>query len=265
MVGQKTFQPKQCYGFSLEGRIPADHLLRQVGAIVDFSFVRRPTARFYRHTGQPGIDPVVLCKMAPLGHLYGRTSERRLAEELRLPLARRWFLGYDLDERPPGRSVLPNARRRFGMATEQAFSTAIVRPCAHAGLVVGQRLYVDSALVRANAGEDSVGPRALLRQLPSVGEHAAALRREQPSEGAGAGAAAGQAALPPAVAAAAVCPAAPACAGPAAPPATPPAGPHRRTRRDPPGGGQGRTNDPVGSRSDPAAGLLSRGGVPLAS
>ena len=98
MMGTKTFQPKGVYHLNLEERIPADHLLRRVAKVVDFAFVRRLTARFYSHTGQPGIDPVVLFKMALLGYLYSITSERRLAEELRLNLAFMWFLGYDLDE-----------------------------------------------------------------------------------------------------------------------------------------------------------------------
>ena len=86
MLGQKTFEPKLFYQFSLEERIPEDHLLRRVAATVDFAFVRRLTARYYSHTGQPGIDPVVLFKMALLGWLYGITSERRLADEVRLNL-----------------------------------------------------------------------------------------------------------------------------------------------------------------------------------
>ncbi len=108
-------------------------LLRRVAAAVDFSFVRRLTARFYSHTGRPGIDPVVLFKMSLIGYLYGITSERRLAEEVRLHLAYRWFLGYDLDEVPPDHSVLSKARVRFGLPVYQAFFTEIVRQCERAG------------------------------------------------------------------------------------------------------------------------------------
>jgi hypothetical protein len=54
MMGHKTFQPKRLYAFSVEDRMPADHL---VAAVIDFSFVRHMTARLYSHTGQPGIDP----------------------------------------------------------------------------------------------------------------------------------------------------------------------------------------------------------------
>src|SRR5438128_11276719 len=123
MMGTKTASQKHVYRFSLEERVPADHLLRRVAAAVDFSFVRRLTARFYSHTGQPSVDPVVLFKMALLGWLYGITSERRLAEEIRLNLAYRWFIGYDLDETPPDHSVLSKARARFGVTTYLAFFT----------------------------------------------------------------------------------------------------------------------------------------------
>ncbi len=57
MLGRKTFEPKLFYQVSLEERVPEDHLLRRVAAVVDFAFVRRLTARFYSHTVQPGGDP----------------------------------------------------------------------------------------------------------------------------------------------------------------------------------------------------------------
>src|SRR5450756_808378 len=114
MMGRKDSDGKLFYQFSLEERVPEDHLLRHVLSAVDFSFVRRMTARFYSHTGQPSIDPVVIFKMALLGYLYGITSERRLAEEVRLHLGYRWFLGYDIDASTPDHSVLSKARGRFG-------------------------------------------------------------------------------------------------------------------------------------------------------
>jgi transposase len=260
MMGQKTFQPKRLYEFSLEDRVPADHLLRHVTAVVDFSFVRRVTARFYSHTGKPSVDPVVLVKMALLGYLYGITSERRLAEELRLNLAFMWFIGYDLDETPPDHSVLSKARRRFGVTVYQAFFTEIVRQCERAGLIVGQQLYVDSTLVRANADRASVGSRALLEQLATIDEHVAALWRDNPDPS-------GDEPRPEAPDAAADLPAeevasvAPPCA------ASHPCacrGPHVLGPGDPPNGPQGRTNALAVSRTDPDAGLVSRDGVPLA-
>jgi transposase len=262
MMGQKTLQPKRLYAFSLEVRVPGDHLLRQVAGVVDFSFVRRLTARFYSHTGKPSIDPVVLFKMALIGYLYGITSERRLAEELRLNLAFMWFIGYDLDECPPDHSVLSKARRRFGVTVYQAFFIEIVRQCERAGLIVGQHLYVDSTLVRANADRASVGSRALLEQLASVDEHVAALWRDNPDpvgeDGRDDPAPADAGAVP-------VAPTASTGGGAVAhvDASLPAGGPHLRRPDDPPSGPPRRTNDLVVSRTDPDAALVGRENVPL--
>src|SRR3954463_8355025 len=126
MMGEKALAGKLFYQVSLEEWVPPGDLARRIADVVDFGVARRLTARFYSHTGQPGIDPVVLFKMALLGYLYGITSERRLAEELRLHLAFMWFVGYDLDERTPDHSVLSKARRRFGVTVYQAFFTEII-------------------------------------------------------------------------------------------------------------------------------------------
>jgi len=271
MLGQTVFHPKDHHKFSLEDRVPADHLLRQVAAVVDFSFVRRLTARFYSHTGQPGIDPVVLVKMTLIGYLYGITSERRLAEELRLNLAFMWFIGYDLDEIAPDHAVLSKARRRFGMTVYHAFFTEIVRQCEAAGLIVGQLLFADSTLVRANASYASVGARTLLAHLASVEEHVAALWGENPPAPANEP---GRGKLPtedqaqidrPLSDATGLAPLALAEAAGSRPPAPPPAGrPHLCGPTDPPTGPQGRTNELVVRRTDPDAGLVSRTGVPVA-
>jgi len=132
---------------------------------------------------------VVLFKLALLGYLYGITSERRLAEEARLHLAYRWFLGYDLDETPPDHSVLSKARARFGVTAYHAFFTEIVRQCEQAGLLQVSTLYLDSTLVEANASLDSVGSRALVAQLTQAAEYLAALWQANPVAPSGAEAA----------------------------------------------------------------------------
>jgi transposase len=260
MLGRKVYTPKLLYQFSLEAQVPEDHLLRRVAAAVDFGFVRRLTARFYSHTGRPGIDPEVLFKMGLLGYLYGITSERRLAEEVRLHLAYRWFLGYDLDETPPDHSILSKARARFGLPAYVAFFTEIVRQCERAGLVRGDVLYVDSTLVEANASLESAGARALLAQLPSAAGYVAAVWQENVAP-AGAGAApddGGPVGGAPR----------PAAGGTEGTPggtdeaARPPL--HVASPSDVPNGRQGAVNALVRSRTDPDAGLVKREGVPFA-
>jgi transposase len=196
MMGRKALAGKLFYQVSLEELVSAGHLLRRVAEAVDFGVARRLTARFYSHTGQPSVDPVVLFKMALFGYLYGLPSERRLVEEIRLNLAYRWFIGYDLDEAIPDHSVLSKARRRFGPTIYEAFFTDLVRQCERAGLIRGDRLFLDSTLVAAHANLDRVGSRELIRQLSTVGEHVADLWDANPE----------------AVSAAAVAPSAPASA-----------------------------------------------------
>jgi transposase len=171
MIGKKEATSKLFYEFSLEQRVPHGHFLRQVAAGVDFSFVRKKTARFYSYTGQPSVDPVVIFKIALLGYLFGITSERRLVQEISLNLAYMWFIGYDLDESIPNHSVLSKARKRFGPTIYVSFFKEIVRQCKEAGLVVGDKLYADSTLVEANASADSIGSRALVLQLPDIASH----------------------------------------------------------------------------------------------
>jgi transposase len=197
----------------------------------------------YSQTGKPGVDPVVIVKMALLGYLYGITSERRLAEEARLNLAFMWFLGYDLDERPPDHSVLSKARRRFGVTVYQAFFVELVRQCERAGLIEGQRLYVDSTLVAANANRDGTCSRTLLTHLEAIQAHVAAVWHENPEGPTVAGAG-----LPDA---------------PSASPTEVRPTLHRCSPDDPPSAPAGRANALARSRSDPDAALLSREGVPL--
>src|SRR4030081_970622 len=167
MMGIKNVEAKLFYEISLDRRIPEDHLLRRIEQAVDFSFVYSLTRPYYSHTGQPSVDPVALFKMALLGYLYGLASERRLAQEVELNLAYRWFLGYDLDEATPNHSVLSNARRRFGKQVYEEFFRRVVLQCEAAGLIEGTTLYLDSTLVPASADVDSARSRTLLQQLPS--------------------------------------------------------------------------------------------------
>lgn len=181
MMGQKVFQEKFFYNFSLSQRVPEDHILRRLSEVVDLSFVRTVTAPFYSHTGQPSIDPVVLFKMMLLGYLYGITSERKLAEECRLNLAFMWYLGYDLDEVTPDHSVISKARSRYGRETFERFFEHVLGLCVGAGLVKGDILFADSTLIRANASLKSVVPRTdAFQLLRTPREHVERVFEENP-------------------------------------------------------------------------------------
>ena len=172
MMGQREFETKLYYQLSLDRLVPEDHLLRRIAAAVDFSFVRPLCRPFYSHTGQPSVDPIVIFKMLLVGYLYGITSERRLAQEVSLHLAYRWFLGYDFDVPTPDHSVLSKARARLGSEVFEEFFRQSVELCRQAGLVEEGPVYVDSTLIRASASMDSLIRREDMVQPPlSVAEY----------------------------------------------------------------------------------------------
>lgn len=176
--------------------MPEDHLLRLIAKAVDFSFIRPLCRPFYSHTGRPSVDPVVLFKMLLIGYLYGITSERRLARELSLNLAYRWFLGYDFDQPTPDHSVLSKARARFGPEVFETFFRRSIDLCREAGLLEAGPVYVDSTLIQAAAAVDSLARKEDRAQPPlSIEEYVqrlytenepAAADEEEPPPGAGA-------------------------------------------------------------------------------
>jgi transposase len=179
MMGQRQFEPKLYYQLSLDLLVPQDHLLRRLAAAVDFSLVRSFCRPFYSHTGQPSVDPVVIFKMLLVGYLYGITSERRLAQEVSLHLAYRWFLGYDFDEPTPDHSVLSKARARLGSEVFEEFFRQSIELCRKAGLLAEGPVYVDSTLIRAGASMDSLTRREDMIQPPlSIKEYLKRLDQE---------------------------------------------------------------------------------------
>lgn len=179
MMGQREFETKLYYQLSLDRLVPEDHLLRRIATAVDLSFVRPICRPFYSHTGQPSVDPIVIFKMLLVGYLYGITSERRLAQEVSLHLAYRWFLSYDFDVPTPDHSVLSKARARLGNEVFEEFFRRSIELCRQAGLMEEGPVYVDSTLIRAGASVDSLIRREDMVQPPlSIEEYLQRLDQE---------------------------------------------------------------------------------------
>jgi transposase len=155
MQGQKKFSPKLFYSLNLEQLVPQGHILRRFDSAISLGFLYEQTRPYYSHTGQSSVDPVVLFKMMLLGYLYGISSERRLAAEIEVNLAFRWYLGYDLDEATPNHSVLSKARSRFPEEVFGSLFQRVIELCLQAGLVKGEAVHLDSTLIKANASLDS--------------------------------------------------------------------------------------------------------------
>lgn len=154
-----THQPQNelfNYQVNLDKRVRADHPLRRINAILDLSFVRPAVERCYGKNGHVGTDPVILVKMLLLLFLDNVASERELMAVIRERLDYLWFLGYGLDDEVPNHSVLSKARARWGKEVFQDLFVRTVQQCVAAGLVNGQKLHIDSSLVRADASRDSI-------------------------------------------------------------------------------------------------------------
>ncbi len=143
MMGQQAgAQDQLFYSFNLDGRVPADHLLRRIDRFLDLSELRRHLAGFYSHTGRPSIDPEVMIRMFIVGYCFGIRSERRLCEEVQLNLAYRWFCRPGLEDAVPEHSTFSKNRHgRFrASGTFRRLFDEVVRSCMAAGLVKRRRV-----------------------------------------------------------------------------------------------------------------------------
>ncbi|CAN7437346.1 IS1182 family transposase [Rhizobium sp. LjRoot254] len=141
---------------SLESLVPADHLLRKIDAVIDFSFIHDRVAGLYcPDNGRPPLDPTLMFKALFIGYLYGVRSERQLVREIEVNVAYRWFLRLRLTDPVFDASTLSqNRRRRYQDASvAQDIFDAIVEQAIGHGLVDGRVLYTDSTHLKANANK----------------------------------------------------------------------------------------------------------------
>lgn len=170
---RRAGQSKMYYNFSLDEKVPKDHLLRKINEAIDFSFIYPMVKDYYSHTGAPSVDPVVVFKMSLIGYLYDIVSERRLCEGISLNMAYLWFIGYEIDEALPDHSILTKARIRFGVDIYREFFHHIVKACVEAGLIDRDTVFVDSTLIDSAAsyrGGSAVRSRCLVEELNNAAD-----------------------------------------------------------------------------------------------
>ena len=94
-------QPDAMFSYvSAEQRVPQDHPLRAIRALVD-DVLRDMSREFdglYARVGRPSIPPERLLRAQLLQIFYSIRSERLLMEQLDYNLLFRWFVGMDMDE-----------------------------------------------------------------------------------------------------------------------------------------------------------------------
>jgi transposase len=111
MMGQQgDGQSQFFYAFNLDEVVPPDHLVRQIDAVLDLSWLHNELARYYSHTGRPSIDPVLMIRMLIVGYVFAIRSERRICSEVQVNLAYRWFCKLGIEDKIPDHSVFCRAR-----------------------------------------------------------------------------------------------------------------------------------------------------------
>lgn len=152
MRGEDTQQNAMFSYLSPEQRVPHDHPLRRVRALVD-EVLKRLSRRFtamYARGGRPSIPPEKLLRALLLQALYSIRSERLLMEELDYNLLFRWFVGLNMDDRVWDATVYSKNRERLleGEVAEAFFKE--VRGIAEAhGLLSDEHFTVDGTLLEA--------------------------------------------------------------------------------------------------------------------
>ncbi|NNE85009.1 MAG: transposase [Alphaproteobacteria bacterium] len=154
MMGERVGQQDRLfYEFCLEDRVPADHLLRRIDAVLDLNWLRAELAPYYSHTGCPSVDPELMIRMLLVGYCYSIRSERRLCQEVEMNLAYRWFCRLGLEDRVPDHSTFSvnrHGRFRDSDILRKVFEE-VVCTCMGEGLVGGEGFAVDASVIEANA------------------------------------------------------------------------------------------------------------------
>ena len=163
MMGRRSRDQGQLfYAFRLDEAVPDDHLVRQIAAFVDLSWVYGELAPYYSAIGRPSIDPVLMIRMLILGYVFAIRSERQLCREVQVNLAYRWFCDLGLEDAIPDHSAFSRARNERFRESDlfRRIFERVVETCIGAGLVGGEGFAVDASLIEADANRQ--------RSIPGV-------------------------------------------------------------------------------------------------
>jgi transposase len=143
---------------SLEKRVPLEHPLRKIRAMVDEGLreLSPQLEGLYSSTGRPSIAPEKLLRALLLQALYGKRSERLLMEELDYSLLFRWFVGLAIDDEVWDATVFSKNRERL-IAGEVAsgFFRAVRGQLERSDLMSDEHFTVDGTMLEAWANRRS--------------------------------------------------------------------------------------------------------------
>jgi len=147
---------------SCEARVPADHPLRPIRAIVDeaLEILSPDFGAMYSPIGRPSIAPEKLLRALLLQAFYTIRSERQLMEQMDYNLLFRWFVGLAMDAPIWDVTVFTKNRERLlaGDIAAKFLSAVIGQPRVQA-LLSDEHFSVDGTLIEAWASMKSFQPK----------------------------------------------------------------------------------------------------------
>jgi transposase len=145
---------------SAEQRVPQDHPLRAIRALVD-DVLRDMSREFdglYARVGRPSIPPERLLRAQLLQVFYSIRSERLLMEQLDYNLLFRWFVGLSMDDPIWAPTVFTKNRDRLlNQEIARSFFRRVVDRAAP--LMSDEHFTVDGTLIEAWASQKSFQPK----------------------------------------------------------------------------------------------------------
>src|SRR5215475_9153361 len=151
-------QPPMWSYVPLEQRIPADHPLRPLRAMVDVVLreLSPQFAQLYSKVGRPSIPPEHLLRALLLQVLYSVRSERLLMEQLQYNLLFRWFVGLGMDDAVWAPTTFTKNRDRLLEGDiARAFFEDVVAQARGRRLLSAEHFTIDGTLLEAWAGQKS--------------------------------------------------------------------------------------------------------------
>lgn len=159
----------QIHMISIEDLVPKNHIIREIDAAIDFSFIYDEVEGMYSDFdgGRPGVDPVSLFKIVMIQYIFGIRSMRQTIKEIESNYAYRWFIGYDIGEDIPHFSTFgKNYIRRFKDTDifENIF-THILNEAVKYGFVDENAVFIDGTHIKASANKRKSAQKAVPQKV----------------------------------------------------------------------------------------------------
>lgn len=158
---------------TMEQRIPADHPMRRIRALVDRALSRMDAVfdELYPEMGRPSIPPEWLLRAQLLMILYSIRSESQLMEQIDFNILYRWFVGLEMDDKVWDQTSFTKNRERLiaGDASRQLL-LAVVEEARGQQLLSEEHFTVDGTLLQAWASRRS------FREKPEPPDHGTGAR-----------------------------------------------------------------------------------------